>query len=84
MQKISNKTLIKIIAAVAGVAIILGIYYLDILFTYESTDDAFVAGHITAISSRVDGHVIKVYVNDNQSVKKICSSSLTRAIFRQG
>jgi membrane fusion protein (multidrug efflux system) len=70
MQKISNKTLIKIIAAVAIVAIIVGIYYIDILFTYESTDDAFIAGHITAISSWVDGHVIKVYVNDNQSVKK--------------
>ena len=37
---------------------------------YESTDDAFIAGHVVPVSPRVAGHVAKVYVSDNQSVKK--------------
>jgi membrane fusion protein (multidrug efflux system) len=43
------------------------------LFLYyrnrESTDDAQVDGHITAISSKVYGRVAEVLVNDNQEVK---------------
>jgi membrane fusion protein, multidrug efflux system len=39
-------------------------------FTTESTDDAFVADHVHAISARVAGTVIEVHVNDNQLVKK--------------
>lgn len=35
---------------------------------FESTDDAQIDGHINPISSRVDGAVIKVYVEDNQVV----------------
>ncbi|HEX4792888.1 MAG TPA: HlyD family secretion protein [Humisphaera sp.] len=35
---------------------------------FISTDDAFVEAHVTNISPRVGGHVIKVYVNDNQDV----------------
>ena len=37
---------------------------------YISTDDAFIAAHITNISPRVPGHVIAVHVNDNQDVKQ--------------
>jgi len=38
--------------------------------SHESTDDAFIDGHIVEISPRVAGHVTKVYVNDNQEVKE--------------
>jgi len=34
----------------------------------EDTDDAYVDGHMTTISSRVTGTVIKVFVDDNQKV----------------
>jgi membrane fusion protein (multidrug efflux system) len=34
----------------------------------ESTDDAFITGHIISISARVSGYVDKVLVNDNQPV----------------
>ena len=37
---------------------------------YESTDDAFVDGHVVPVSPRVAGHVAKVYVTDNQWVKQ--------------
>ncbi|CAG9294925.1 HlyD family secretion protein [Celerinatantimonas diazotrophica] len=34
------------------------------------TDDAYVRGNITTISPKVSGQVIKIYVDDNQQVKK--------------
>ena len=43
-------------------------YYLHSL-SHESTDDAFIDGHIIVISPRVTGHVVKVYVTDNQRVQ---------------
>ena len=58
--------------ALLGVAAVVGIgggvgYYLYSL-SYESTDDAFIDGHVVAVSPRVAGHVAKVYVTDNQWV----------------
>ena len=35
---------------------------------YESTDDAFIASHITAVAPQVGGRVLEVLVNDNQKV----------------
>ena len=44
------------------------IVYLANIFTHESTDDAFIAGHITSIAPRIAGQVIAVHVLDNQTV----------------
>jgi membrane fusion protein (multidrug efflux system) len=44
-------------------------YYLYTL-THKSTDDAFITGHITLIAPRVSGHVVKVFVEDNQWVEE--------------
>lgn len=38
--------------------------------SYQSTDDAEIDGHIHAISSRIQGSVARVWVDDNQQVKK--------------
>jgi membrane fusion protein, multidrug efflux system len=35
-----------------------------------STDDAFVNGHVTAVAPRVAGQVVKVFVDDNNRVRK--------------
>lgn len=35
---------------------------------YESTDDAFITGHIDQLSPRVSGHVAKILVEENQQV----------------
>lgn len=35
---------------------------------FESTDDAQVDAHLNPISARVDGTIVKVYVDDNQTV----------------
>jgi membrane fusion protein, multidrug efflux system len=34
-----------------------------------STDDAYVNGHSSAISARIQGHVVAIYVDDNDRVK---------------
>jgi membrane fusion protein (multidrug efflux system) len=52
--------------ALAGLAV--GIPYYLYAVSHESTDDAFIDGHIIAISPRVSGHVARVYVTDNQKV----------------
>ncbi|MBV8069214.1 MAG: HlyD family secretion protein [Acidobacteriaceae bacterium] len=36
---------------------------------FEDTDDAEVDAHLNPISARIDGTIIRVYVEDNQSVK---------------
>jgi membrane fusion protein, multidrug efflux system len=58
----------------AAAVLILGIIYAAFVlfhsFTHESTDDAFIDAHIIAIAPKIAGRVEKVYVNDNQMVKK--------------
>lgn len=55
--------LLLTVAAVAGI-----LWWLHAR-QYESTDDAQVDAHLNPISSRVDGTITKVYVDDNQIVK---------------
>ncbi len=38
--------------------------------TFETTDDAFVEGHIIRISPKITGIIEKLYIDDNQHVKK--------------
>src|SRR5450432_2380564 len=57
-------------AAVLGALILVGaVAFWLYSRTYESTDDAQVDGHLNGITSRVDGDVKAVYVEENQSVK---------------
>ncbi|MGA2883154.1 MAG: HlyD family secretion protein [Bryobacteraceae bacterium] len=46
-----------------------GLYFFLQSRQFESTDDAEVEAHLSAISSRVDGAITRVYVDDNQFVK---------------
>jgi membrane fusion protein (multidrug efflux system) len=59
------------IGIVAGIAVLIcvGIYIVRAM-SRESTDDAFVTGHIVSVSARVDGHVNRVDINDNQWVNE--------------
>jgi len=45
-------------------------YYFLAVRPYESTDDAFIDGHAIQISPQVSGHVLTVFIDDNQLVKK--------------
>jgi membrane fusion protein, multidrug efflux system len=46
-----------------------GIYFWLQSRQFESTDDAEVEAHLNSISSRVDGSITRVYVDNNQIVK---------------
>jgi membrane fusion protein, multidrug efflux system len=52
-----------------AIAAAVGIYFWLQSREFESTDDAEVEAHLNSISSRVDGAIIHVYVDDNQMVK---------------
>ena len=53
---------------VLAVALFFGLDYFIIAFTHESTDDAFIAGHIVSIAPRISGQVSAVYILDNELV----------------
>jgi membrane fusion protein, multidrug efflux system len=57
-------------AVVLLIAIIFGIRYWLYARSHESTDDAFIDGHIIQVSPKVSGYVAKVYIKDNQQVKE--------------
>ena len=56
-------------AAIVILGVVAAQYYIYSL-SHESTDDAFIAGDVVAISPRVASSVINVFVDDNQHVKK--------------
>ena len=58
------------ILAIAFVVLLVGGYFAYQYFSsYESTDDAEVDGHLMPLSARISGYILKVNVDDNQSVK---------------
>jgi membrane fusion protein, multidrug efflux system len=59
-----------VVALAFAFAVIVGLVYMINSAAYQSTDDAFIDGHIVPISVQVAGRVQSVYVDDNQSVSK--------------
>jgi membrane fusion protein, multidrug efflux system len=52
------------------IALIIVLFYAYDAFTHEETDDAYVTGHLHDISTRINGVVTDVLVDDNQFVHK--------------
>ena len=61
-----------LILGVVGLAVLIAVvvYYIHFIAPYESTDDAFIDGYITIVSSRVPGQVAGLLVTDNQLVNE--------------
>jgi membrane fusion protein (multidrug efflux system) len=55
-------------ALLVAVACYFGLKYLGVAFNHESTDDAFIAGHVVSVAPRVAGQIAAVRVVDNQLV----------------
>ena len=53
-----------------GLLLYLGLGYFADTLTHESTDNAFLDAEIVAIGSKISGNVSKVWVNENQLVKR--------------
>ncbi len=51
------------------VAVLLGIYFINDILRYESTDDAYVETTTVSVSPKVAGEIVEVLVKDNQPVK---------------
>ena len=56
-------------AAIVAVSLFFGLRYLVGTYTSESTDDAFIAGHVVSIAPRISGQVSAVHVLDNELVR---------------
>jgi membrane fusion protein (multidrug efflux system) len=61
-------------STVAVMLIALATYYANVAYkhvsTHEETDDAYITGHLHQVSTRIDGTVDQVLVDDNEHVKK--------------
>src|SRR5450759_5290599 len=55
-------------ALALAVLLFFGLDYFITALTHESTDDAFIAGHIVSIAPRISGQVAAVHILDNQLV----------------
>ena len=68
LAKLSSPLFIWPAAVVLAVLLFIGLDYFFTALTHESTDDAFIAGHIVSIAPRIDGQISAVHVLDNQMV----------------
>ncbi|HEX3889607.1 MAG TPA: HlyD family secretion protein [Verrucomicrobiae bacterium] len=68
LRKLNSPFFIWPAAIVLAILLYLGLALLADTLTHESTDDAFIAGHIVSIAPRISGQVSAVYVLDNQLV----------------
>ncbi|MFL6212230.1 MAG: HlyD family secretion protein [Pyrinomonadaceae bacterium] len=64
-----RRTLLIGAGIVLLVGALFGVRYWLYARAHESTDDAFIDGHIVQVSPKIAGYVARVYVNDNQDVK---------------
>ena len=69
LDKINSPWILWPAAAVLAGLLFVGLDFSFDALTHESTDDAFIAGHIVSIAPRVDGQVSAVHVVDNQLVR---------------
>jgi membrane fusion protein (multidrug efflux system) len=57
------------VAVVLAGLLFFALDYTVIALTHESTDDAFIAGHIVSLAPRISGQVSAVHILDNQLVR---------------
>jgi len=69
-KKKTNKKFIAIISVLVVVGVLYGGYKIIESFSHEKTDDAQIEAKMNPIAPRVSGYIEKVFVVDNQKVKK--------------
>jgi membrane fusion protein (multidrug efflux system) len=69
LRKLNSPLFIWPAAIVLAILLYLGLALLVDTLTHESTDDAFIAGHIVSIAPRIAGQVSAVHILDNQLVR---------------
>jgi membrane fusion protein, multidrug efflux system len=67
----ARRVLTTVLAAILfSAAVIATLVYVVNSGAYQSTDDAFIDGHIVPVSAKVAGRVQSVYIRDNQTVTR--------------
>ena len=69
-KKKTNKKVGIAIAVFVGIAVVWGTFKFIHSLSHESTDDAQIQSNMNPIIPRISGYIHKVYVTDNQFVKK--------------
>lgn len=64
-----RRGVLVVAAVVVLLGLVFGVRYWLYARSHESTDDAFIEGHVIQISPKVSGYVARVHVDDNQQVK---------------
>ncbi len=62
--------IVLLVIVVVVAAIVIGTIFLIHSREHETTDDAFIDGNASQIAAQAGGRVTKLYVNDNQEVKR--------------
>ncbi|MGD9895588.1 MAG: HlyD family secretion protein [Candidatus Methylacidiphilaceae bacterium] len=57
-------------ALIGGAGALVSLRFLVSFLANETTDDAFIAGHMIRVSPKVAGHVVGYHIDDNMDVKK--------------
>ena len=73
LRRFGLRRYMKVALMSAGALLVLvavAAYYLRFVAPYESTDDAFIEGYVTVVSSRVPGQVQELRVRDNERVRR--------------
>jgi membrane fusion protein, multidrug efflux system len=69
--KLRKRLAIGVVAVLVLVAIWkIGVPWVELSLNTVSTDDAYVNGHVTFVAARVRGQISKVFVDDNNRVRK--------------
>jgi membrane fusion protein (multidrug efflux system) len=72
-QKNNNnkrKKMVQVIIAAVIIFALAGAFYIIYHFDKITTDDAYIEGRIHSIAAKIPGTVKKIYIDDNQNVKK--------------
>ena len=70
IEKRRPKWLLPIVSIVALLALVYIVRAVTFGSSHEVTDDAFVTSHVVNVSPQVQGVITKVFVKENQVVKK--------------
>ncbi|HSK70458.1 MAG TPA: efflux RND transporter periplasmic adaptor subunit [Pyrinomonadaceae bacterium] len=61
---------IYVVSGIIGLCLVIGLSWWIYARQFEKTDDAFIEGNISLITPKIGAHVEKVYVEENQFVRK--------------
>lgn len=75
---ISKKQLIGVVAiGILLAGVVFFIWWVSKGRFIQTTDDAYIGGNITTVTSKVSGYISAIEVRDNQSVKKAILSCVS-------